>query len=135
MIFFHAHVVNQGLTAECLQNANMTQHDGQRHCEYVACLLATKQHAKSAEPSRWQQDVVTIAGDKNKTILLRQPDVRLATVGWNRHCKHTVADTKHDDLYVGAQPMTAGCNRRCRLSFRELKNPVSAAQLAEKDWL
>ena len=61
----------------------------------------------------WLQLPVT----KTKTILLRQPHARLATVGWNRHCKHTVANTKNDDLYVGAQPMTAGCNRRGRLSF------------------
>ena len=54
---------------------------------------------------------------KTKTILLQQPYIRLATVEWYRHRAHTVAETKHDDLYVAAQPMTAGCNRRCRLSF------------------
>ena len=74
---------------------------------------ALKARSLVAGSRMWLQLPVT----KNKTILLRQPHVRLATVGWNRHCKHTVADTKNDDLYVGAQPMTAGCNRRCRLSF------------------
>ena len=94
------------------------------------------------------------------TYLPRQPRVRLAAVGWDRHCEHNVANTKHcehnvantktmtctwehnrwpqdcehngantktlrtqcgqyktGDLHVGSQPMAAGCNRRCRLSF------------------
>ena len=33
------------------------------------------------------------------------------------YCKGTVANTKDEDLYVGEQPLTAGCDRRCWLLF------------------
>ena len=57
------------------------------------------------------------ADDKNKTILMRQSHEYFATAGWNRYCKYTVANTKDEDLYVGEQPLTAGCDRCCRLLF------------------
>ena len=81
----------------CLQRASTTQHGGQFHCASVA----NKKHAD----------------DKNKTILMRQPHARFATAGWNPYCKCTVANTKDEDLYVGEQPLTAGCDRRCWLLF------------------
>jgi hypothetical protein len=70
-------------------------------CSSTAHLWRTKKHAD----------------DKNKTILMRQSHEYFATAGWNRYCKYTVANTKDEDLYVGEQPLTAGCDRCCRLLF------------------
>ena len=44
--------------------------------------------------------------------------IQIGTVGWYRHCKCTVANRKNDGLYVGTQPLTAGCNRCCRLFYK-----------------
>ena len=80
--------------------------------------------AKGQYDAAWWAVPLRICGEqkntpmtKNKTILMRQPHARFATAGWNPYCKCTVANTKDEDLYVGEQPLTAGCDRRCWLLF------------------